>query len=81
MNFNPNQKQFDNLLKIAGQKLGTSPENLKSQIENGTFDSAIKGMNPQQANIFRQALSDPKFAEKILSSPQAQEIYKKLTDN
>lgn len=78
---NLNQEQYDALLKIAGKKLGTTPENLKAQIESGTFDSAIKGMNQQQANLFRQAVSDPKFAEKILSSPQAQELYKRLSNN
>lgn len=77
----PNQKQYEALLKIAGQKLGTTPENLKNQIENGTFDSAVKNMNQQQAMIFKQAISDPKFAEKILSSPQAQQFYKKLSEN
>lgn len=77
----PNQKQYETLLKIAGQKLGTTPENLKNQIENGTFDSAVKNMNQQQAMIFKQAISDPKFAEKILSSPQAQQLYKKLSEN
>lgn len=77
----PNQKQYEALLKIAGQKLGTTPENLKNQIENGTFDSAVKNMNQQQAMIFKQAISDPKFAEKILSSPQAQQLYKKLSEN
>lgn len=78
---NPNPKQYKALLKIAGKKLGTSPENLKNQIENGVFDSAVKNMNQQQAMLFKQALSDPSFAEKILSSPQAQQLYKKLSEN
>lgn len=78
---NMNQKQLDALLKIAGKKLGTTPENLKSQLESGKFDNAISGMTPQQNALFKQALSDRQLAEKILSSPQAQEIYKKLSNN
>lgn len=76
---NMNEKQLDALLKMAGKKLGTTPENLKAQLESGTFDKAISGMTPQQSMLFKQALSDKQLAEKILSSPQAQEIYKKLS--
>lgn len=72
-------EQLDALLKLAGKKLGTTPENLKSQIENGAFTAAASNLSPQQSAMLSKALSDPKIAEKMLSSPQAQELYKKLS--
>lgn len=76
MNINPNQ--LDALLKIAGKKLGTTPERLKSQLESGKFDNAMGNMSQSQSEMFKKALSDPEFAKKLLSTPQAQELYKKL---
>ncbi len=79
MNMNMDKKQMEALLSMAGKKLGVSPDQLKSQLENGSFDKAMSSMPPQQAQMLRQALSDPKTAEKILSTPQAQAIYKKIS--
>ncbi len=74
-----NDKQLDALLSVASKKLGTSPETLKKQLESGTFDKAMSGMNKTDADRLTKALSDPKIAQKILATPQAQEIYKKLS--
>lgn len=78
MNMNVNPKQLEALLNVASKKLGTTPEQLRSQLENGVFDNAMNGMPKEQEQMLRQALSNPKVAEKILSTPQAQAIYKKL---
>lgn len=77
MNINP--KQLDALLKIAGKQLGTTPDELRKQLESGSFDNAIKQLPPQQQMMLSQALTDPTLAKKILSSPQAKEIYNKLS--
>lgn len=79
MSMNINPKQLEALLNLAGKKLGTSPEQLKSQLENGNLQNAVDNLPPQQSAMLRQALADPKVAEKVLSSPQAQEIMKKLS--
>ncbi|MCD8327935.1 MAG: hypothetical protein LUC25_02435 [Ruminococcus sp.] len=74
-----NDKQLEALLSVASKKLNTSPETLKSQLESGVFDQALSSMNKTDAERPTKALSDPKVAQKILSTPQAQEIYKKLS--
>ena len=79
MSMNINPKQLEALLNLAGKKLGTSPEQLKSQLENGNLQNAVDNLPPHQSAMLRQALADPKVAEKVLSSPQAQEIMKKLS--
>lgn len=68
------------LLTAAAQKLGTSPDDLRRQLENGTFDKALGNMPKGDAAMLMKALSDKTTAEKILSSPQAQAIYKKLCE-
>ena len=75
---NINKKKIAALLSIASKKLGTSPENLKAQLESGSFDKALGNLPQAQQAKLKKALSDPKTAEKMLGTPQAQEIYKKL---
>lgn len=76
---NMNKNQLNGLLNLASKKLGTTPETLQKQLESGQFDKALAGMNSTDSKRLKEALSNPKVAEKILSTPQAQEIYKKLT--
>lgn len=76
-NINPQNSEV--LLKIVSKKLNISPDVLKKQLEEGKFDAAIKGMKPDEAQKFQQAIKNPKLAEQIMSTPQAQELYKKLT--
>lgn len=75
---NLNPKALNALLGVASKKLNTTPEQLKKQLEDGTFDKALQGVPLQQQAMLKQALSNKATAEKILSSPQAQEIYRKL---
>lgn len=74
----PDRKKQE-LLNAAAAQLGTSPENLKKLLENGTFDKILGNMPKSEASMLTKALSDKSTAEKILSSPQAQAIYKKLS--
>lgn len=78
-NFNNlNPKAMQGLLSVAAKKLNTTPETLQKQLSDGTFDKALAGMPARDAQMLKQALSNKSTAEKILSSPQAQAIYKKL---
>ncbi len=65
------------LLKAVSSKLGIPPEELRAQLEAGKFDSAIQRMNPGEAAKFQQAMQNPKLIEKLMSSAQAQALYKK----
>ena len=49
------------------------------ELMQGKFDSAIKNMKPDEARIFNAVLSNPQMLEKLMSAPQAQALYQKLT--
>ena len=78
-NINANPKQMEQLLKIVSSKLGVSPESLRKDLENGTFDSALKNMKPAEAATFNKMISNPKLLEQFMNTPQAQALYNKLT--
>jgi 5'(3')-deoxyribonucleotidase len=79
MNQNINPQNLDALLRIVSAKINVPPDVLKSQLEKGQFDAALNNMNKEESNKFRQVMSNPKLAEKIMTTPQAQELYKRLT--
>ena len=76
---NINQNQLDGLLNVVSKKLGMSPQDLRQQLESGKFDKALNGMNPKDAATFQQVMQNPKIIEQLMSAPQAQALYKKIT--
>lgn len=74
-----NSNNLSGLLNVVSKKLGVPPEKLRKELEEGKFDSAIAGMNKNDAAIFQQAVKNPKIIEKMMSTPQAQALYKKLS--
>lgn len=75
----PDSRTLSALLKIASAKLGTTPETLEAQLKDGTFDKALANMKGAEAAKLKAALSDPRSAQRILSTPQAKALYKKLS--
>lgn len=80
MNENFNNKNLDAMINIVSSKLNVSPEVLKTQLQQGKFDNALKSMNKSDYNKFTQLMNNPQMAQKILSAPQLQALYKKLTE-
>lgn len=76
---NMNSKNLDALLSVVSRKLNMNPAELKTQLEEGKFDTAMKNMNSSDAQKFQSALNNPKLVEQLMSAPQAQQLYKKLT--
>lgn len=72
-------KKAEGLLNVVSRKIGVPPEKLKSELEAGKFDSALSAMNGSDAAKFRQAMNDPKLVERMMSTPQAKALYKKLS--
>ena len=71
------QAQLNMLLKMAGRKLGTDPETLRKALENGNADALLKQSKGQNDQL-KQVLSNPELASKLMDSPQAKELLKKL---
>ena len=74
-------KGLEMILAIVGKKLGIPPEQLKKELQEGKFDSALSGMNPKEAAKFQQAISNPKMVDMFMSNPQAKSLYENLKNS
>ncbi|MGN0606379.1 MAG: hypothetical protein ACI4JM_07645 [Oscillospiraceae bacterium] len=79
MNPKINQNNLEALLKVVSTKINVPADVLRSQLEKGQFDEVLNNMNNEESNKFRQVMNNPKLAEKIMTTPQAQELYRKIT--
>lgn len=79
MNDNIDKNQLQGLLNTVSKKIGVPPEQLRKELEEGKFDSALSAMNRQEAAKFQQAVKNPQLIEKLMSTPQAKALYNKLT--
>lgn len=75
-NFDP--KLVAGLLETVSKKIGVPPEQLKKELEEGKFDSALSSMNRGQSEKLQQAMKNPKLIEKLMTTPQAKALYEKL---
>ena len=73
-----NNSEINNLLNGLSQRLDTPPEVLKENIEKGKLNNILNKMNIHQAKRIQKILDNKEQSEKILNSPQAQAIIKKL---
>jgi uncharacterized protein YjgD (DUF1641 family) len=71
-------KQLEELLKSAADQLGTTTDQLKQMVQSGTLEKRLNESVSAPAEQLRQVLNDPQTAQKLLSSPQAQEILRML---
>jgi hypothetical protein len=71
--------QLERLLQTVSQRLGTSPEALRSALEQGKLEKVSKNMKPEESQKLQTMLGNPKQLEKLMESPQAKALYEKLT--
>ena len=71
--------KLSGLLNVVSKKIGVPADKLRSELEAGKFDSALSAMSGSDAAKFRQAVNNPQLVEKMMSSPQAKALYKKLS--
>lgn len=76
--YNISDKAKNQMLKNVSSKLGMTPQELEDALRSGKLDAAMKGMSQEDTSKLLNALSNPSLAQKILSTPQAQEIIRKL---
>lgn len=74
----PNNDELQKLLGTAAQRLGTNPQQLKQQAENGTLQQLLGRLSANDAAKLQQVLSDKDAANRLLSTPQAQMLMKKF---
>ena len=72
-------QDMEGLLQAVSKKLGVPADRLRKELQAGKFDSALQSMDPANAAKFQQAVRNPQMVEKLMSTPQAQALYRKLT--
>ena len=72
------QNELENLLQTVAGRLGTTPEKLKQGAASGNLAEMLGGMDPADAQNLQRVLNDQQAAQKILNSPQAQALMRKL---
>ncbi|HIY08033.1 MAG TPA: hypothetical protein H9680_01705 [Firmicutes bacterium] len=72
--WNLSPQQVDQLLKLAGARLGVDPQTLRSQLEQGSLES-LKGPDNQQ---IQELLSDPKRLRQAMGGESAKGLLGSL---
>lgn len=73
-----NNEQMNSLIEMLSQRLNTKPAQVKDALEKGKLDKVLMNMDQKQASKISAILSDPEQSKKVLSTPQAQALIKKL---
>ncbi len=77
----PNKDSNENLqdlINTASQRLGTTPENLKKASQQGNVQNLLNQLDGEKAKKVQQILNDKEASQKLLNTPQAQALLKKL---
>ncbi|BED93101.1 MAG: hypothetical protein RsTaC01_1061 [Candidatus Paraimprobicoccus trichonymphae] len=69
---------IDELIDKASQKLKIKPDELKNCTQSGNIKEILKNLNENDIEKIEKILSDKKSSEKLLATPKAQEIIKKI---
>lgn len=72
------EKQVQDIINSLAQKLGQKPEALQNNVQNGDVNKILGRMDSKQAQKVQNILNDREQTEKILNTPQAQALIKKL---
>lgn len=72
-----NSNNLENLLKKASESMGINPENLKNN-GNTNINNVLNKLPQNQASKVKEILSDKEATKKLLSTPKAQQLLKKL---
>ena len=71
---------MEKMIQLASSKLGVSPEKLKSTLESGNVEDMLGSMRKEDADKLKKLIKDPSARDKLLSSPEAAKIIKKMQE-
>ncbi len=76
-----NNNDLNKMMKNAQQKTGIDMQKMKQAADNGKLDDFInKNLSSDATKQLKNVLSNKEAAEKLLSTPQAKELMKKLME-
>ncbi|MGN0455653.1 MAG: hypothetical protein ACI4F2_02225 [Acutalibacteraceae bacterium] len=73
-----NNISFDEMLKRMSGSPNTTPQSLEEAAKNGTLGDILKGVDKKKLDKLQKVLNNREETEKILNSPQARELMKRL---
>ncbi len=71
-------KQLEMLIATVSQKSGIPKERLVAELRKGTFDSLMSTLEDTDKKKLTNTLSNPTTIAKMLNTPQAKELMKKI---
>ncbi len=76
-----NNNDMSKLMKNAQQKTGIDMQKMKQAADSGKLDDFInKNLSSDATKQLKSVLTNKEAAEKLLSTPQAKELMKKLME-
>ncbi|MBQ8860352.1 MAG: hypothetical protein IJ015_03320 [Ruminococcus sp.] len=73
-----NNEQINSMINQLSQRLNADSTQVKEALQKGNLDKVLMNMDEKQAEKISRILSDPEESKKVLSTPQAQALIKKL---
>lgn len=73
-----NNEQINALINQLSQKLNADSSQVKEALQKGDVQRVLNNMDEKQAQKISAVLSDPEQCDKVLNSPYAQALIKKL---
>jgi dihydroorotate dehydrogenase len=76
-----NNNEFNSVKKNVKQKTGVDIDKMKQAADNGNLDDFInKNLSSYATKQLKDILTNKEATEKLLSTPQAKELMKKLME-
>ena len=71
---------MEKMIQLASSKLGVSPEMLKRTLESGNVEDMLGSMRKEDADKLKNLMNSPSARDKLLNSPEAAKIIKKMQE-
>lgn len=71
---------IEKMIELVSKKLGIPQEKLKASLEKGNIDDMLSDMRGEDAEKLKSVMNSASSKEKLLNSPEALQIMKKMRE-
>lgn len=71
---------MEKMVKLVSVKLGISEEKLKQWLEKDDVEGMMSNMRKEDADKLKNLMDNPSVRDKLMKSPEAENLMKKLKD-
>lgn len=76
------REKLQKMLDAVSPNLGEAEKKqVREAMQSGSIDHILKNLRPQDSKKLQQVLSDKAAAQRLLATPQAQMLLKKLMED